>query len=112
MMFTHKYNETAFWSRAMLSNDSEQSRSALSKKPFQCYEFDLTQTNQHTPIDKMLAKTQTIGLCTYDAIALQMETDDTVEFYNTQYSVVNIKKMKNLQHPNRHDYLIVVQLGG
>lgn len=111
-MFKERFNETAYFSKALLSSDGEQLREAIEKIGFKCYEYSLKYKNQHTPIERIATDREAITICTYDKIAESIRGDDTIEYNNDKYSVISVTKIRSMEQPNKRNYLIEMQIGG
>ena len=112
-MTNHKYNEEAYLSKTLITHDGEQTRSELKRIAFRCYESELKQSNQFSPMGKVLANISSISIVTDDdCIGKVVESDNTIEFREVEYSVVMVQNIRSMKHPNDREYLITMQLGG
>ena len=111
-MFKERFNEKAYFSKVLTSSDNEELREAMEKIGFNCYEYTLKFKNQHNPIEKIFSDRQVITICTYDKIAEEIRSDDTIEYNNDRFSVISVNKIRSMEQPNKRNYLIEMQIGG
>jgi hypothetical protein len=102
----YRFDKTAIWRKHILSNDNEQSRSAVKGVEFACFEQTGKVKGQATILEGASSNTSSITLQTDNPIAKEFKTKDEVEFEGEKKKVVTVGEIRSLAFKGAKEYLI------
>ena len=105
----YRFDSTAKWQSAIVSNDNQEIRPAVKGVEFRCFEQTLKVKGQTTIIDGASGMTAAITLQTDNGRVVDMKVDDYVEYKGHTYTVISVGSVRSTLYKGAREYLIGLQ---